>query len=256
LAAIPAAALASPASAETNNWASAAAASSEYSGSLAGVPFVGSTGHCTDELEGIVNGADGLVNEAEFIVNNAPEFAQFVVDITWSEARAAGAPLPEDSPDVPDPGLPDVDLPELDLPDVDLPDGCTPAIGVNGVEGGAWSAERATGAPDTYPACGDIGTAWAPRSSGTDPESITTLYSPVPNAQRVDIYETNVGGFVTEVKVHTADGSSTTVFTGPDSTPCPGILSIPLSGNPTVVGVEIHTQAPSWEEIDAVSVVN
>ena len=134
---------------------------------------------------------------------------------------------------------------------------CTPGAGVNAVQGGGWSAMQATGAPNTYPSCGDIGTAWAPRSSGSDPESLTALYSaPIDNASRVDIYETNLGGFVTQVQLLTADGGSTTVFTGPDSTTCPGILSIPVAGSAPIVGVKIDTQASGWEEVDAVAVVN
>ena len=234
---------AAPAMAETSNWASAAVASSEYGGSvkvddptgMVGGQTVG-TSQCTSTVEGLVNSVD-----------EADSLANFAISIAWDLLQGAGVPLPGDPPQIPE---------VIDLPPVDLPDGCTPAIGVNGVASGNWSAERATGAPDTYPSCGDIPTAWAPLSPSPDPESITLLYSPVSNAQRVDIYETNLGGFVTEVIVHAADGSSTSVFTGPDATACPGILSIPLSGNPTVVGVEIHTQTSGWEEIDAVAVVN
>jgi hypothetical protein len=232
-----------PARAETSNWAFAAVASSEYGGSVKvddpsgqlGGQTVG-TSQCTSTLEGLVNEVDSV-----------DELANFAISIAWGLLQEAGVPLPGDPPQIPN---------VIDLPPVDLPDGCTPAIGVNGVESGNWSAERATGAPDTYPSCGDIFTAWAPQSSGPAPESITLLYSPVSNAQRVDIYETNLGSFVSQVNVHAEDGSSTSVFTGPDTTGCPGILSIPLSGNPTVVGVEIHTQKLGWEEIDAVAVVN
>jgi hypothetical protein len=147
-----------------------------------------------------------------------------------------------------------------DFVDPSLPRICRPGVGVNGAGGsdishativGAWTASQATGPPDTYPSCGDIGTAWAPASSGTDPEWITLSYAPI-DATRVDIYETNLGGFVTQVNVLRPDGTQDTVFTGPDTTPCPGILSIPVSGQ--VVGVDIHTQAPGWEEIDAAAV--
>jgi len=138
-----------------------------------------------------------------------------------------------------------------------LPHICGPAGGVNGIQGGNWSAVQATGEFDTYPSCGDIGTAWAPKSSGTNPESLTLFYQPaVANATQVDIYETNLGSFVTQVDLLLQDGSRVTVFSGPDTTPCPGILSIPVSVAQPVAGVRVTTQAPSWEEIDAVSVVN
>ncbi len=144
-----------------------------------------------------------------------------------------------------------------DFVDPTLPRVCRPGVGVNGAGGsdvshativGGWTASQATGPPDTYPSCGDIATAWAPASSGTGPESITLSYAPI-QATRVDIYETNIGGFVTQVNVLRPDGTQETVFTGPDTTPCPGILSIPVSGQ--VVGVDIHTQVSGWEEIDA-----
>lgn len=233
---------ATPAMAETSNWAFAAVASSEFGGSVKVDDPSGQLGSLAVGTSQCSSTAEGIINE----VAEVDDVAEFALAIAWFLAEEAGVPLPGDPPDVP----------EVDVPDIDLPDGCTPAIGVNGVESGNWSAERATGPPDTYPSCGDIVTAWAPLSSGPAPESITLLYSQVPNAQRVDIYETNLGGFVTQVNVHVADGSSVTVFTGPDTTGCPGILSIPLSGNPTVVGVEIHTQKLGWEEIDAVAVVN
>jgi hypothetical protein len=140
--------------------------------------------------------------------------------------------------------------------------------GVNGFLYGNWSAMQATGAPNTYPSCGDIPTAWAPLPSGyepaaagqdpvAEPESLTLVYDPpVEGASRVDIYETNLGGFVTQVDVLVADSPPIVVFTGPDTTPCPGILSIPFSSPLPVVGVVVHTAIIGWEEIDAVAVVN
>lgn len=121
----------------------------------------------------------------------------------------------------------------------------------------AWSAMQATGAPDTYPACADKPTAWAPLSFLEEPEALSVFYDPpVANPTRVDIYETNVGGFVTQVDVLVEGGAPVTIFTGPDTTPCPGILSIPFSTSSSVVGVVIHTQKVGFEEIDAVAVVN
>lgn len=156
-------------------------------------------------------------------------------------------------------GLPDTLIPAL----MGLPDDAVgtvlglPAAIEAAQKGGAWSKEQATGAPDTYPNCGDIGTAWAPQTSGSDPEWIKLSYSPpVANATRIDIYETNIGSFVTSVDITLGDGSTQTVFTGPDSTPCAGILSINLTGSPTVAAVKVNTQAAGWEEIDAVGVAS
>jgi len=73
----------------------------------------------------------------------------------------------------------------------------------------------------------------------------------------VDIYETHIGGFVIGAEVVLANGSTVPIFTGPDATPCPGILSIPLgSVNAAIAGVIVQVQAIDWGEIDAVSVVS
>lgn len=118
-----------------------------------------------------------------------------------------------------------------------------------------WGAIQATGAPNTYPTCGDRSTAWAPESNGSDPEWLTVTYDPpVDGATRLDLYETNKDGFVTEIELERDDGSTETIFTGPDPTTCAGILSVPLEPGSPVVSVTIHTQVSGWEEIDAVGV--
>jgi hypothetical protein len=139
---------------------------------------------------------------------------------------------------------------------------------VDNTNNGSWAAMQATGEPDTYPSCGDIPTAWTPLPSGNEPgivgqepvaepEALGLIYDPpVDGATRVDIYETNLGGFVTQVDVVLADGTPVTVFTGPDPTSCPGILSIPVSTSLPVAAVVVHTAKVGWEEIDAVAVVN
>ena len=127
---------------------------------------------------------------------------------------------------------------------------------------------RCAGAPNTYPSCGDIPTAWTPLPSGNEatvagqdpvaePEWLTLVYNPpVQGANRVDVYETNLGSFVTQVDVWVANGPPIVVFNGPDTTACPGILSIPFSTDLPVVGVTVQTAKVGWEEIDAVAVIN
>jgi hypothetical protein len=61
---------------------------------------------------------------------------------------------------------------------------------------------------------------------------------------------------VTSVEVILASGEQAPVFTGPRTTQCPGVLSIPLGANGAVAGVVIHTQGPAWEEIDAAGLVS
>src|SRR6266699_3089681 len=118
-----------------------------------------------------------------------------------------------------------------------LPDDVVAGInnGVNDSLYGNWAAMQATGAPNTYPSCGDIPTAWTPLSSGNEPtvigqdpvaepEWLTLVYNPpVQGANRVDVYETNLGSFVTQVDVWVANGPPIVVFNGPDTTACPGI---------------------------------
>ena len=139
--------------------------------------------------------------------------------------------------------------------------------GVNGDLYGPWSAMQATRRPNTYPSCGDIPTAWAPLvpdvgapdpvGTVNEPEALAVFYShAITNAKRVDIYETNIGGFVTSVEILLANGKKANVFSGPDKTPCPGILHIGLSTSGAIIGVVIHTRAIGWEEIDAVGVVH
>ncbi len=151
-----------------------------------------------------------------------------------------------------------------------LPDDVVAGInnGVNDSLYGNWAAMQATGAPNTYPSCGDIPTAWTPLPSGNEatvagqdpvaePEWLTLVYNPpVQGANRVDVYETNLGSFVTQVDVWVADGPPIVVFNGPDTTACPGILSIPFSTDLPVVGVTVQTAKVGWEEIDAVAVIN
>ena len=151
-----------------------------------------------------------------------------------------------------------------------LPDDVVAGInnGVNDSFYGNWAAMQATGEPNTYPSCGDIPTAWTPLPSGNEttvvgqdpvaePEWLALGYNPpVQAANRVDVYETNLGGFVTQVDVWLAGAPPIVVFTGPDTTACPGILSIPFSTDFPVVGVTVHTAKVGWEEIDAVAVIN
>jgi len=139
--------------------------------------------------------------------------------------------------------------------------------GTNGALYGSWSAMQATGAPDTN-ACGDIPTAWAPLLSGhepetagldavAEPEALAAVYDPpVDGATRIDIYESNLGSFVQAVVAILADGTPVTVFAGSDTTPCGGVLSIPVTTSAPIAAVGIVTAKVGWEEIDAVGVIN
>ena len=116
----------------------------------------------------------------------------------------------------------------------------------------SWSAAQATGPPDTN-GCGDISTAWAPGTPGTGPEWLEVTFDFPVVATGVEVHETYLGGFITQIDVRLASGGLETVWTGTDTTPCPGIFRAtwPATSEP-VTGVRIATQIAGFEEIDAV----
>lgn len=124
----------------------------------------------------------------------------------------------------------------------------------------AWSAMRATGAPDVYPNCADDGNAWAPESWDTQ-DWIELAYDvPVVPAE-INIYETYTPGQISEVQVFDVDGKSYTVYTAdPAQMDCPNVLTISVSGvDKAVTTVRILIDQTvlqtDWAEIDAVELV-
>ncbi|HEX9695395.1 MAG TPA: hypothetical protein VGB64_03670 [Actinomycetota bacterium] len=242
----------SPARAETVQWASYATASSSYGEGSPEDQLLGLAFYLTGPAGGVLSVVGPALGPTENValctvfsanpcVPDDPEgFAQDTAD--------GAAEIPDRAPGFLT-GLPDAVANTV----TGLPGLVEQALfGTNN-----WGRGQATGAPDTYPSCGDFPTAWAPQSNGSAPEQLTLYYVPaVENAQRIDIYETNIGSFVTSVEITLADGSTQTVFSGPDTTTCAGILSIDLVGDPAVVAVTINTQAPGWEEIDAVGIAS
>lgn len=115
-----------------------------------------------------------------------------------------------------------------------------------------WSALQATGAPNST-GCGGSITAWAPSSSGPDPEWIELSYDVPVYASRVRVHESHNSGFVYQVDLVDVNGGRHTIWSGTDSTGCPGWLelSFPQTGY-RVNGVRIQAQVFGWEGIDAV----
>lgn len=125
----------------------------------------------------------------------------------------------------------------------------------------SWSAAQATGAPNT-PQCGDQPSAWASATS-TELATLTLTYAVPVVPSQIDIYETNAPDFITMVEVVEPNGTRHTVFTGQpnpvDQGPCPYIVTINISDvtapvNQVVITVD-QTNAPSWNEIDAVELI-
>ena len=119
----------------------------------------------------------------------------------------------------------------------------------------SWSAAQATGAPDTT-ACGDIITAWAPSSSGTAPEWLQVSFGTPRQAVGVQIHETHNAPFIYQVDLIDSGGINHTVWSGVDSTTCPGwfVVNVPATSY-LVTGARIYTQVAGWEEIDAVGLL-
>jgi hypothetical protein len=123
-------------------------------------------------------------------------------------------------------------------------------------ESESWSAQQATGAPDTME-CGDIQTAWASEASdGVDWLEVSFATAVVPT--EISIRETHSPGFIARVEVKDERGMYHTVWEG---TPgmveqCPRVLTIPVTGvNVRVNVVRINLdqrEGGDWNEIDAV----
>jgi hypothetical protein len=122
-----------------------------------------------------------------------------------------------------------------------------------------WSAQQATGAPNTTE-CGDEITAWASSSSSTV-EWIDLAYTTPVYATKLVIYVSYHPSYVTQVELGDASGIYHTVYRGdPQQQPtCPYqmIVSIPKTDY-LVTNVKIsidQTSLGSWSEIDAVQLV-
>lgn len=126
-----------------------------------------------------------------------------------------------------------------------------------------WSAQQALGPPNTYPAYGDYGTAWAPRTSDGQREYLVLGFSDVAPASGVSVYETYHPGAVDTVYVrNAATGQFVKVWQGTAAPALPQAriftVQFPQTAfNVDAVRLAINSPAvPSWNEIDAVRIVN
>lgn len=123
---------------------------------------------------------------------------------------------------------------------------------------GTWDAMQATRGPDTVDGtgalrCGDFETAWAPASAGPGPEWLEVMFGIPVNATGLIVYETHNAGFIYRIDLIDTDGGYHTLFTGTDTTTCPGEFRLTFPRTSYLVeGMRIHTQRDGWEEIDAV----
>lgn len=126
----------------------------------------------------------------------------------------------------------------------------------------SWSALQVTGAPDTYPECGDIGTAWASEfSNGVD--SLTVSYQNAVVPRQILIYQTYNPGAIVSVFAFGAGMQTAQVYSAQpqvlDPSACPNILTIDVTNvDFPVESLQIdldQSNHSSWNEIDAVELV-
>ena len=122
-----------------------------------------------------------------------------------------------------------------------------------------WSAAQVLGAPDTYPAYGDIPSAWASVTPDGQAEYIELgFHAPVP-IMSVFIYETYGPGAVNKVSVRNSTSMQWVEVWSGTASPAPPVARIfnvtfPLTAFP-VDGVRLDVDSPAvpdWNEIDAV----
>jgi hypothetical protein len=121
-----------------------------------------------------------------------------------------------------------------------------------------WSANQATGAPDTY-GYGDQNTAYAPGPINGSIETITLGYITALYTSGVDIRETIGNGFVTKIELHDQSDVYHTVWASKDPS-IPGYVYdfVPTWTTTTYLVDEVRITLDTnhnpgtWDEIDAV----
>jgi hypothetical protein len=118
-----------------------------------------------------------------------------------------------------------------------------------------WSAAQAAGEPNTEK-CGDLDTAWAPKTSGEQEEWLEASFAVPVYASGVRVHETYTAGFVYRIDLVDEKGAAHTVWQGKDETACPGWLEVSFPRTSyRVSSARVHTQIKGWEEIDAVELI-
>ena len=124
-----------------------------------------------------------------------------------------------------------------------------------------WSAQQATGQPDTDN-CGDNGTAWASETA-TGEDTIELTYDQAVIPTQVNIYQTFNPGSISRIELVNRDNDVVLKVKKsndkPGKTPCPGIFSLNITGTEEPInGVVIYLDQSvggNWNEIDAVELV-
>ncbi|HUQ03288.1 MAG TPA: hypothetical protein VM261_12385 [Kofleriaceae bacterium] len=123
-----------------------------------------------------------------------------------------------------------------------------------------WSAKRALGAPDVYPASGDQVNAWASEGADDRAEFLELGFERAARVSAVEIYETYNPGAVTQIELIGASGARTVVHRARaeqlGSAAHLTRTDVGCTSEPIVaVRVTIDSRAvEGWNEIDAVGV--
>jgi Concanavalin A-like lectin/glucanases superfamily/Putative metal-binding motif len=129
----------------------------------------------------------------------------------------------------------------------------------NGIN--SWSVNDILGAPNTYPAYGDIPTAWASNSQDNQREFLELGFTSSKIATEILIYETYAPGAIDTVYIRdAASGQWMNIYTNTAvaQSPVSGILKIPVTYSMYINGVRIAINSPDvydWNEIDAVGII-
>jgi hypothetical protein len=130
------------------------------------------------------------------------------------------------------------------------------AVASSEYSGGDYAAARATGAPENAGVCEDRPTNWSPLDPTSDPEWLELYYAVPLNAIGVDVHESLGERFVRRIELRDTAGVYHTTWSGPDLTSCGEVLEARWAETPYAVDrVVVRTEAPEWEEIDAVALL-
>lgn len=123
-----------------------------------------------------------------------------------------------------------------------------------------WSAQQATGAPNTA-TCGDQVTAWAAAYYSNGVEWLDVGFATPVVPTQINVYESYTPGSIIKVEVRDAEGTFHTVWTGtPGSvSQCPRVFTVNISNidfkvNAVLITLD-QTALADWDEIDAVELV-
>ncbi len=125
-----------------------------------------------------------------------------------------------------------------------------------------WGPEQATGAPDTWPKSGDIGTAWASKTPDGQEEWLQLSYASPIRPTAVLVYETYNPGALTKITAIGEDGRETELWKGSDPTPPEsgkGISVVAVHPQSEVKCIKLYldsVKVAGWNEIDAVGLVD